>query len=89
MSTKFSDILRTVGNTPIIRIHRLARRGVNLYVKVDAFNPLSSVKERLDRRALSRHAGLRRYPGRCERAGIGHLAFDSERAIEALKRACP
>src|SRR5688572_14817956 len=41
---KFANILETVGNTPVVRIGRLAPRDVNLYVKVEAFNPL----ERLD-----------------------------------------
>jgi len=45
--TKFNDILGTVGNTPVVRINRLAPKGVNLFVKVEAFNPLGSVKDRL------------------------------------------
>lgn len=45
--SKFHDITETVGNTPIVRINRLAPAGVNLYVKVEAFNPLGSVKDRL------------------------------------------
>src|ERR1700723_549028 len=44
---KFDNILGTVGNTPVVRINRLAPAGVNLYVKVEAFNPLGSVKDRL------------------------------------------
>ena len=44
---KFDNILGTVGNTPAVRINRLAPKGVNLFVKVEAFNPLSSVKDRL------------------------------------------
>src|SRR5579871_4899454 len=44
---KFDSILGTVGNTPVVRINRLAPDGVNLYVKVEAFNPLGSVKDRL------------------------------------------
>jgi cysteine synthase A len=36
-----------VGNTPVVRVSRLAPEGVNLYVKVEAFNPLGSVKDRL------------------------------------------
>ena len=44
---KFSNILETVGNTPVVKINRLAPDGVNLYVKVEAFNPLGSVKDRL------------------------------------------
>src|SRR5262249_46656 len=41
------SILGTVGNTPVVKINRLAPEGVNLYVKVEAFNPLGSVKDRL------------------------------------------
>jgi len=44
---KFRDILGTVGNTPVVRINKLAPAGVNLYVKIEAFNPLGSVKDRL------------------------------------------
>jgi len=44
---KFDSILGTVGNTPVIRINRLAPDGVNMYVKFEAFNPLGSVKDRL------------------------------------------
>ena len=45
--TKYANILHTVGNTPVVRINRLAPAGVDLYVKVEAFNPLGSVKDRL------------------------------------------
>src|ERR1700750_2605311 len=44
---KYDSILGTVGNTPVVRINRLAPASVNLYVKVEAFNPLGSVKDRL------------------------------------------
>jgi cysteine synthase len=44
---KFRNILETVGNTPVVRINRLAPPGVNLFVKIEAFNPLGSVKDRL------------------------------------------
>src|SRR5262245_58857282 len=45
---KFESILETVGNTPVVRINNLAPRAdVNLYVKIEAFNPLGSVKDRL------------------------------------------
>ena len=44
---KFQNILETVGNTPVVRINRLAPAKVNLYVKIEAFNPLGSVKDRL------------------------------------------
>ena len=41
------SILGTIGNTPVVRINRLAPQGVTMYVKCEAFNPLSSVKDRL------------------------------------------
>jgi len=44
---KFESILETVGRTPVVRINKLAPAGVNLFVKVEAFNPLGSVKDRL------------------------------------------
>src|SRR5690606_14079877 len=47
MSGKFDSILGTVGNTPVVRINKLAPAGINLYVKIEAFNPLGSVKDRL------------------------------------------
>ena len=45
--SKFQDILGTVGNTPVVKINKLAPDGVNLFVKIEAFNPLGSVKDRL------------------------------------------
>ncbi len=45
--SKFKNILGTVGNTPVVHINRLAPPGVNLYVKIESFNPLGSVKDRL------------------------------------------
>jgi cysteine synthase A len=45
--TKYADILGTVGKTPVVKINKLAPAGVNLYVKIEAFNPLGSVKDRL------------------------------------------
>ena len=43
----FDSILGTIGNTPIVRINRLAPKHVTIYVKCEAFNPMSSVKDRL------------------------------------------
>jgi cysteine synthase A len=45
--TRFANILETVGNTPVVKIGKLAPAHVNLFVKVEAFNPLGSVKDRL------------------------------------------
>ena len=47
MGHRYANILETVGNTPVIRINKLAPPDVNLFVKVEAFNPLGSVKDRL------------------------------------------
>jgi len=47
MGRLFKNILETVGNTPVVRVNRLAPPDVNLYVKIEAFNPLGSVKDRL------------------------------------------
>lgn len=44
---KHSNILGAVGNTPVVRINRLAPAGIELFVKIEAFNPLGSVKDRL------------------------------------------
>lgn len=44
---RYENILQTVGNTPVIRINKLGPKNVNLFVKVEAFNPMSSVKDRL------------------------------------------
>jgi cysteine synthase len=44
---RYNDILGTVGRTPVVKINRLAPTHVNLWVKVEAFNPLGSVKDRL------------------------------------------
>jgi len=41
------SILGTIGNTPVVRINKLAPKHTTIYVKVEAFNPMSSVKDRL------------------------------------------
>ena len=45
--TRYANIVETIGRTPVVRINRLAPAGVNLWVKIEAFNPLGSVKDRL------------------------------------------
>jgi cysteine synthase A len=44
---RFANILETVGNTPVVKVAKLAPPGIDLYVKIEAFNPLGSVKDRL------------------------------------------
>jgi len=43
----YDSILDTIGNTPIVKLHRIPPKHVDLYVKVEAFNPGGSVKDRL------------------------------------------
>ncbi|MEO1037869.1 MAG: pyridoxal-phosphate dependent enzyme, partial [Pseudomonadota bacterium] len=43
----YDNILDTIGNTPIVRLHRVPPDHVTLYVKVESFNPMASVKDRL------------------------------------------
>jgi len=43
----YDSILDTVGNTPIVKLQRLAPQGVTVYAKVESFNPGGSVKDRL------------------------------------------
>src|SRR5436189_5185779 len=47
MGHRYASILETVGNTPVVRINKLAPAHVNLFAKIEAFNPLGSVKDRL------------------------------------------
>src|SRR4030088_3781655 len=44
---RFDSILETIGRTPLVRIKKLAPAHVALYVKIEAFNPMGSVKDRL------------------------------------------
>jgi len=43
----YDDITKTVGNTPLVRINKLAPKGVTVLAKLESFNPLSSVKDRI------------------------------------------
>ena len=43
----YSDILKTIGRTPIVKLQRLAPKNVDVYVKLEAANPGGSVKDRL------------------------------------------
>jgi cysteine synthase A len=47
MSGPYANVLETIGRTPVIRVNKLAPRHVDLYVKVESFNPMGSVKDRL------------------------------------------
>jgi cysteine synthase A len=47
MTKRFGSIIETVGRTPVVRINRLSPPSINLFVKIEAFNPMGSVKDRL------------------------------------------
>jgi cysteine synthase A len=49
MPGKFDNILQTIGRTPVVRLNKLAPEGINLFVKIESFNPMGSVKDRLAR----------------------------------------
>jgi cysteine synthase A len=51
---RYANILETIGNTPLVKLGKLAPPGVNLYVKVEAFNPMGSVKDRMARAVIER-----------------------------------
>ena len=41
--SRHANILQTIGNTPLVRLNRLAPEGVEVHVKLESFNPLGSV----------------------------------------------
>jgi len=43
----YSNILETIGNTPIVKLNKIGPDNVNVYVKIESFNPMGSVKDRL------------------------------------------
>jgi cysteine synthase A len=48
MARIFGDITQTIGNTPLVRLNRIAAgAGAQIVAKVESFNPLSSVKDRI------------------------------------------
>lgn len=51
---RYDNILETIGHTPLVRLNKLAPAGVNIYVKIEAFNPMGSVKDRMARAVIER-----------------------------------
>ena len=51
---RYDNILETIGNTPLVKLGKLAPPGVNVYVKVESFNPMGSVKDRMARAIIER-----------------------------------
>ncbi len=48
----YSNILETIGNTPIVKLNKIGPDNVNIYVKIESFNPMGSVKDRLARNVI-------------------------------------
>ena len=44
---KYDNILQSIGNTPHIRINRLFRDDIEVWMKTESFNPCSSIKDRI------------------------------------------
>jgi cysteine synthase A len=49
---RYDNILDTIGHTPLVRLNRLAPAGLGVYVKLESFNPLGSVKDRMARAVI-------------------------------------
>ena len=47
MGKRHASILDTIGHTPVVRINHLGPAHVHLYAKLESFNPMGSVKDRL------------------------------------------
>jgi cysteine synthase A len=47
LMARYANILETIGDTPLVRLNKLAPAGVNVWVKVESFNPMGSVKDRM------------------------------------------
>jgi cysteine synthase A len=61
MAKTFTDITKTIGNTPLVRLNRIAEGSeATIYAKLESFNPLSSVKDRLGLALIedAEHKGL-------------------------------
>jgi cysteine synthase len=51
---RYENILETIGNTPLVKLGKLAPAGVNVYVKIESRNPMGSVKDRMARAIIER-----------------------------------
>jgi len=45
--TRYDSILETIGNTPVVKLNKIGPDKVNVFVKIESFNPMGSVKDRL------------------------------------------
>ena len=44
---RYDNILGTIGDTPLVRLNRIGPESVNIWVKIESFNPMASVKDRM------------------------------------------
>ena len=44
---RYNTILETIGNTPMVKLQKLSPPGINIHVKIESFNPMGSVKDRM------------------------------------------
>jgi cysteine synthase A len=51
---RYDSVLETIGNTPLVRLSRLAPPGVAVYVKLESMNPMGSVKDRMANAVIER-----------------------------------
>ncbi len=87
---RYDDILATIGNTPVVKLHKLAPAGVNVYVKIESFNPMGSVKDRMARADhRTRGSERRAAPGpdrhRGDERQHRHRPCDGLRAARAIR----
>ncbi|MCH7822071.1 MAG: cysteine synthase A [Proteobacteria bacterium] len=47
MNARYENILETIGNTPVVRLNKIGPDNANIFVKIESFNPMGSVKDRL------------------------------------------
>ena len=47
MNARYDNILETIGNTPVVRLNNIGSDNANIFVKIESFNPMGSVKDRL------------------------------------------
>ena len=71
MGHRYESILETIGRTPVVRLGKLAPDGINLYVKVESFNPMGSVKDRMARAIIERASQMKQE----RRAGVDQRKF--------------
>jgi cysteine synthase A len=51
---RYENILDTIGHTPLVRLNQLVPNGINVYAKVESFNPMGSVKDRMAKAVIER-----------------------------------